>query len=164
MNSQQSDSGSGHLDTGRSRNMSAIKATNTKPELIVRRELFRRGLRFRIHVRELPSRPDIVLPKYRSVVLVNGCFWHGHDCHLFRWPKSNATFWREKIGATRDRDRRNLADLVDLNWRVAVVWQCAIQGSSADPGALEALERWIRSDVNGRFELPSREGSGVGAT
>ena len=112
----------------RSRNMAAIKGKDTKPELIVRKYLFSRGLRFRIQVRKLPGNPDIVLPKYKTVIFVNGCFWHGHEgCKYFRLPKSNVGFWEEKIERNVARDVRNEAELTALGWRVIRVWECEIK-------------------------------------
>ena len=112
----------------RSRNMAAIKGKDTKPELIVRKYLFSRGLRFRVQVRKLPGNPDIVLPKYNTVIFVNGCFWHGHEgCKYFRLPKSNVQFWKEKIERNVARDVRNEAELKALGWRVVCVCECEIK-------------------------------------
>ena len=112
----------------RSRCMAAIKGKDTKPELIVRKYLFSRGLRFRVQVRALPGNPDIVLPKYKTVIFVNGCFWHGHEgCRYFRLPKSNVRFWKEKIERNVARDVRNEAELTALGWRVIRVWECEIK-------------------------------------
>lgn len=112
----------------RSRCMAAIKGKDTKPEMIVRKYLFSRGLRFRIQVKELPGTPDIVLPKYKTVIFVNGCFWHGHEgCKYFRLPKSNVEFWKEKIEHNVARDVRNEAELKALGWRVIRVWECEIK-------------------------------------
>ena len=112
----------------RSRCMAAIKGKDTKPELIVRKYLFSRGLRFRVQVRKLPGNPDIVLPKYKTVIFVNGCFWHGHEgCRYFRLPKSNIEFWKEKIKRNVARDFRNEAELKALGWRVIRVWECEIK-------------------------------------
>ena len=108
--------------------MAAIKGKDTKPEMIVRKYLFSRGLRFRIQVRKLPGNPDIVLPKYKTVIFVNGCFWHGHeDCRYFRLPKSNVEFWKAKIERNVARDVRNEVALKALGWRVVRVWECEIK-------------------------------------
>lgn len=108
--------------------MAAVKGKDTKPEMIVRKYLFSRGLRFRIQVRKLPGNPDIVLPKYKTVIFVNGCFWHGHEgCRYFRLPKSNVGFWKEKIESNVARDVRNEAELKALGWRVVRVWECEIK-------------------------------------
>lgn len=109
----------------RSALMSAIRTQNTKPEMIVRSILHRIGYRFRLHRKDLPGRPDIVLPKYRTVIFVNGCFWHQHKgCKKARRPKSNREFWDAKLDANIRRDMRNQSDLEELGWRVLVVWEC----------------------------------------
>jgi DNA mismatch endonuclease, patch repair protein len=104
--------------------MRAVKSKDTAPEILARRAAHRMGLRFRVHRQDLPGRPDIVLPKHRTVVFVHGCFWHGHaDCARAALPKSNSEFWKEKIGRNRLRDRRVYAALRKLGWHVAVLWQ-----------------------------------------
>ena len=105
----------------RSRNMAAIRGADTKPELIIRRGLHARGFRYSLHNRKLPGRPDLVLPKYRAVIFINGCFWHGHGCPLFKWPKSREDFWREKINGNVERDGKNLQRLSAAGWRIATV-------------------------------------------
>ena len=112
----------------RSRMMAAIKGRDTKPEMIVRRGLHRRGFRFRLHDRALPGRPDLIFPRHRAVIFVHGCFWHGHDCPFFRWPKSRPEFWRAKIGANIERDRAVRTALRAADWRVLTVWECAFLG------------------------------------
>lgn len=112
----------------RSRCMAAIRGKDTKPEMIVRKYLFSRGLRFRVQVRKLPGNPDIALPKYRTVIFVNGCFWHGHEgCRYYRLPKSNVEFWENKIKNNKARDTRNENELKSLGWRVIRVWECDIK-------------------------------------
>lgn len=112
----------------RHRCMAAIKGRDTSPEIKVRKYLFSRGLRFRIQVKKLPGRPDIVFPKYRTVVFVNGCFWHGHEgCRYFRLPKSNVEFWERKISHNKARDISNTAVLNLMGWRVIRVWECEIR-------------------------------------
>lgn len=117
-----------HTPEVRSNNMRAIRGKNTGPELQVRKLLFARGFRFRLHDKLLPGAPDIVLPRYRTVVLVHGCFWHGHDCYLFKVPQSRADFWMAKISANRERDARNIKALAEQGWRVISVWECALKG------------------------------------
>lgn len=112
----------------RSRNMSAIKGSNTKPELVVRRRLHAAGYRFRLHRKDLPGRPDIVLPMYRLAIFVHGCFWHKHNCRFFQWPRTRAAFWQGKILANVARDRRSVRALRALGWRVLVVWECRVYG------------------------------------
>lgn len=113
----------------RSRMMAGIKGKDTKPELVVRQLLHAAGFRYRLHDRRFPGRPDLVLPKYRTVVFVHGCFWHGHDnCPLFRLPKTKTEFWNEKISQNRLRDERYVSRLLDMNWRVLIIWECATKG------------------------------------
>lgn len=115
--------------------MAAIRGADTKPEMLVRRALHARGFRYRLHDRRLPGRPDLIFPRYRAVLFINGCFWHGHDCPLFVWPKSRSEFWRAKIGGNIDRDLRNEAELEARGWRVGVIWECALKGAGRrDPG------------------------------
>src|SRR5438105_517984 len=109
----------------RSRMMAGIRGKDTKPELQVRRFLHRLGLRYRLHVRELPGRPDVVLPKYKSVVLIHGCFWHQHSgCKYAAKPSSNARFWAQKLAQNIERDRKAEAALRQSGWNVFVVWEC----------------------------------------
>ena len=131
----------------RSRMMSGIRGKNTKPEMMIRRGLHARGFRYRLHCK-LPGKPDICLPKYRAVVFVHGCFWHGHDCHLFKWPSTRPEFWREKIGRNRRLDAAASDELLLTNWRVAIIWECALKGRSR-PSLEDVLGRcadWLRSD------------------
>ena len=131
----------------RSRMMSGIRGKNTKPELTIRKALHARGFRYRIHCKDLPGNPDLCLPKYRAVIFVHGCFWHGHDCHLFKWPKTRPEFWREKIGRNQFLDADAKEKLLVENWRVAVVWECALKGRSRlQLGNIgDSLSVWLRS-------------------
>lgn len=113
--------------------MAGIGPANTKPELLLRKGLHALGWRYRLHDRRLPGRPDLVFPGRKAVIFVNGCFWHGHDCHLFRWPQSRAEFWRDKIGTNILRDRRTRQELAALGWRVAEVWECTLKGRERRP-------------------------------
>lgn len=132
----------------RSRNMAAIKGKDTKPEMIVRRYLFSKGLRFRVQVRKLPGNPDIVLPKYKTVIFVDGCFWHGHEgCKYYRLPKSNIEFWKEKIDRNIARDIRNEEELRALGWRVIRVWECDIKRVARRDGYLRGLYNTITHQV-----------------
>ena len=111
----------------RSRCMSHIHSKNTKPEILVRKELFRRGYRYRINVSNLPGKPDIVLPKYKTVIFVNGCFWHGHEgCKYFVLPKTNAVFWENKIRQTQQRDASAILALHNIGWKIIVIWECEL--------------------------------------
>ena len=129
--------------------MSGIRGKDTKPELIVRSRLHRRGFRYRLHYGDLPGKPDMVFPKYHAVILVNGCFWHGHDCHLFKWPSTRAEFWRAKIKSNQVRDARNIDAYSTRGWRTLVIWECALKGRDRkDPDEVAALAaRWLRSKV-----------------
>ncbi len=116
------------VDTAtRSRMMAGIKGKNSKPERLIRSLLHRQGFRFRLNVRELPGKPDIVLPRYHAVILVNGCFWHGHDCARFKWPKTRTDFWRNKIEGNRANDQKVTHALLAAEWRVGIVWECSIR-------------------------------------
>lgn len=116
----------------RSRMMSGIKGKNTKPELLVRKYLHSRGLRFRLHVKELPGKPDLVLPKFKAVVFVNGCFWHQHaGCKYATMPNSHELFWKNKLSDNVARDSYQIAALKGLGWRVFVVWECELQKGSS---------------------------------
>lgn len=128
--------------------MSAIRSKNTKPELLIRQILHAAGFRFRLHRKDLPGKPDIVLPKYRAVILIHGCFWHGHACHMFKVPASRTEFWLEKIGSNQKRDLRDVGKLVDAGWRVLTIWECAIKGSQRlDIEILnQKIATWIRSE------------------
>lgn len=108
--------------------MSQIKNKNTKPEELVRKDLFRRGLRYRKNVKKLPGCPDIVLTRYRTVVFVNGCFWHVHEgCKYFKWPQNNKEFWETKLSGNKKRDIDNICELERLGWKVIVVWECELK-------------------------------------
>lgn len=113
--------------------MAAIRGADTKPELLIRRQLHALGFRYRLHDKKLPGRPDLVFSRYRAVLFINGCFWHGHDCDLFKWPKTRPEFWRAKIGGNVARDLRNEKELEALGWRVGVVWECALKGPQRLP-------------------------------
>ena len=108
-------------------NMSRIRSTNSKPEEIVRKYLFSKGFRYRKNVKKLPGCPDIVLPKYKTVIFVNGCFWHKHDCPRFVWPSSNQDYWIPKIQRNIERDRLNAAELQKKGWHIITVWECELK-------------------------------------
>ena len=128
----------------RSRCMAAIRGKDTKPEMIVRRYLFSRGLRFRVNNRKLPGSPDIVLKKYQTVVFIDGCFWHGHEgCKYYRLPKTNVDFWRHKITMNIARDYANGVDLRLAGWKVIRVWECAMKTKAKQEATLESLYQEI---------------------
>lgn len=131
----------------RSRMMSGIKSKNTRPEMLIRRQLHGMGFRYRLHSKHLPGKPDIIFPKYHAVIFIHGCFWHGHDCSLFKWPSSNTEFWKNKINSNRERDIRNKQKLQASSWRVAIVWECAIRKSgNCDKGLAQNLADWLASN------------------
>jgi len=130
----------------RSRMMSGIRGKNTKPELMVRKAIHARGFRYRLHC-DLPGKPDICLPKHRAVIFVHGCFWHGHDCHLFKWPSTRPEFWAAKIRRNQEVDWQSIDALLKADWRVATIWECALKGRTRPPfDELEDyLTRWLAS-------------------
>lgn len=117
----------------RQRNMSAIRGSDTRPEMLLRRGLHAAGIRFRLHVAEMPGRPDIVFPRQRAVILVHGCFWHGHNCPLFRLPTTQPAFWATKIAGNRERDQRTAQALLATGWRTLTVWECGLKGPARRP-------------------------------
>lgn len=128
----------------RHRCMSAIKGRNTKPELLVRKFLFSRGFRYRLNDPRLPGHPDLVLRKYRSVIFVNGCFWHGHEgCKHFVLPKSNIEYWESKILGNQQRDKEVILKLQQQGWRVIIVWECEIQKSQL-PRIIDKIDSIIK--------------------
>lgn len=130
----------------RSRMMSGIRGKNTKPEMILRRGLYAIGFRYRLHTR-LPGRPDMVFPRLNAVLFVHGCFWHGHDCYLFKWPRSREEFWRTKINGNINRDRKSIDALKSAGWRVGIVWECALKGRTrlAPTHVIQRCSSWLRS-------------------
>lgn len=128
-------------------NMSHIRSTNSKPEEIVRKYLFSKGLRYRKNVSKLPGKPDIVLPKYKTVVFVNGCFWHKHDCGRFVMPSSNVEYWTRKIEGNVQRDKFNITLLKELGWRVLVIWECQLK-KEAKEKSLNLLYSQIKQSDN----------------
>lgn len=127
--------------------MAAIRATNTNPELQVRRALHASGLRYRLHAMELPGKPDLVFPRYKAVIFVHGCFWHGHDCHLFTMPATRRDFWEAKISRNVANDEKAGAALRQAGWRIGFVWECALKGRTRldFAAAMQALARWVMS-------------------
>jgi len=140
----------------RSRMMSGIRGKNTKPELMIRKALHARGFRYRLHC-DLPGKPDICLPRYRAVIFVHGCFWHGHGCHLFKWPKTRPEFWRAKLGRNCEVDRVAEDRLGSLGWRVAIVWECALKGRERMPvdHVIDCMALWLTS-TEARLTLKGR--------
>ena len=132
-----------HSKEVRSMNMSHIRSTNSKPEEIVRKYLFSKGLRYRKNVRTLPGKPDIVLRKYKTIIFVNGCFWHKHDCGRFVMPSSNIEYWTKKINRNVERDKSNTEQLEAHGWRVLTIWECQLKKKSADDNLRALYEKII---------------------
>jgi DNA mismatch endonuclease (patch repair protein) len=134
-----------HSPEQRKKNMSAISSKDTKPEIFIRNELHKRGYRYRKNAKDLPGKPDIVLPKYKAVIFVNGCFWHKHECHLFRLPSTRTEWWAKKLEATRLRDKSNIEVLNLDGWKVLVIWECAIKGKYKRGTAdlFDSITYWI---------------------
>lgn len=132
----------------RSRMMSGIRAKNTHPELFIRQGLHARGFRYRLHVKNIPGKPDMVFPKYNALIEVHGCFWHGHGCRYCKHPATNAGFWLQKITENQIRDRKNLGKQLEAGWRCLVVWECAVRMSERMPDTLDVVAlsaEWLAS-------------------
>lgn len=130
----------------RSRMMAGIRSKDTRPEYVVRKGLHRQGLRYQLHVAGVPGRPDLLLPKYHAAIFVHGCFWHGHECRLFKWPATRQAFWRDKIRGNQVRDRAQKQALRAMGMRVCIVWECAIRAAPNDAEELcERVTQWVRS-------------------
>lgn len=151
----------------RSSMMAGIRGRDTRNELLIRKELHARGFRYLLYGKRLPGKPDLVFPKYRAVIMVNGCFWHGHDCHLFKWPSTRCDFWYDKIQANKKRDTETTNALERLGWRVLTVWECSIKGKTSNPieENIDNIASWL---VNGECsrhvtgKLSSAGGTGNG--
>jgi len=130
----------------RSRMMSGIRGKDTKPEMIIRSGLHKLGFRFRLHDKKLPGKPDMVLRKYNAVIFINGCFWHKHECRLFKWPKTRQEFWRKKIDKNHENDELSFEELSKLGWRICVVWECALRGKNKDlTKVIDKITKWLTS-------------------
>lgn len=131
----------------RSQMMAGIQGKNTTPELVIRKSLFARGWRYRLHDKRLPGKPDLVFPRLKAVVFVDGCFWHGHDCHLFKMPSSRVDFWAGKIERNRQRDAEVRNRLDELGWRHLTVWECALKGRTRLPitEVIDKVAEWLDS-------------------
>lgn len=143
----------------RSRMMSGIRAKNTKPEMFLRQGLHALGFRFRLHAKDIPGKPDIVLPKYRALIIVHGCFWHGHGCRYCKTPSTNTEFWQDKIQANKLRDERILRLQIDAGWRCLVVWECAVRLAKRMPSDLDIVRlsaHWLAG--HSRFAVIDEQG------
>jgi DNA mismatch endonuclease (patch repair protein) len=140
----------------RSRMMSGIKGSNTKPEVSLRKALHKRGFRFRLHDRRLAGRPDLVLARYRAAIFVHGCFWHRHHgCRFASSPSTNSEFWLRKFASNVKRDLRDTRELLSTGWRVAIVWECGLKSVAVEP-TVELLAKWIPGQ-KAQLELPAPE-------
>lgn len=137
----------------RSENMAAIHSKNTKPELQIRKALHRLGFRYRLHNKDLPGKPDIVLKKYNTVIFVHGCFWHQHDCKYFHWPKSNLDYWQPKILKNVERDTGHTLRLLKQHWKVCIWWECATRNAQDFDWTLARFQEWIEDADNMYLEL-----------
>lgn len=135
-------------------NMSRIRSTNSMPEEIVRKYLFSKGFRYRKNVKKLPGCPDIVLPKYKTVIFVNGCFWHKHDCPRFVWPSSNQDYWIPKIQRNIERDRLNVAELQKKGWHIITVWECELKKKNRELRLERLLSEITREDFDNGTNQP----------
>jgi DNA mismatch endonuclease (patch repair protein) len=136
----------------RSRMMSGIRSTNTRPELVLRKALHRLGFRYTLHAKNIPGKPDMSFPSRKAVIFVHGCFWHGHDCRFFKLPQTRPDFWQAKIDRNRRRDDIVAAQLRSAGWRQLIVWECALRGAGRDaPAKVAALAaNWLLSKSPGR--------------
>ena len=135
-------------------NMSRIRSTNSMPEEIVQKYLFSKGFRYRKNVKKLPGCPDIVLPKYKTVIFVNGCFWHKHDCPRFVWPSSNQDYWIPKIQRNIERDRLNAAELQKKGWHIITVWECEMKKKNRELRLERLLSEITREDFDNGTNQP----------
>lgn len=144
-------------DVTRSRMMSGIKSHHTKPELVIRSMLHGDGFRFRLHHKGLPGKPDLVLAKYRTAIFVHGCFWHVHEgCHYFKWPSTRVEFWAQKLKANQNRDKHKAEQILDMGWRVMIVWECATRDKSHHPELLNHMRDWLNQPEQGNYiEFPA---------
>lgn len=142
----------------RSRMMSGIRGKNTKPEILVRRVLFKAGFRFRLHRKDLPGVPDVVLPKWKVALFVHGCFWHMHQgCSNAKLPSTRTEFWQKKLEANVERDRRTQIALAEAGWRVVIIWECLTRDVQALEALPDRLSVWIRCPAMlGEFSLPDK--------
>ncbi|TXK36461.1 DNA mismatch endonuclease Vsr [Pontibacter qinzhouensis] len=137
-----------HSKETRSYNMSRVKSKNTKPEMLLRKELFKRGFRYRLHDKKLPGKPDIILPKFKTVIFVNGCFWHGHEgCRYYTIPKTRTEWWQHKITGNIARDSRAMDELIKLGWGVITIWTCELKKNTLEDTVISILKN-IKSNCS----------------
>lgn len=138
-------------------NMSRVRGKDTKPEMLIRRGLHARGLRYRLHCRSLPGRPDLVFPKYHIVVFIHGCFWHAHGCSLSKLPATRQEFWTQKLEGNVARDKKVIEALQTSGWRVLVIWECALRGPGrqSEKTVLDLAAQIIQASATQLFEISS---------
>jgi DNA mismatch endonuclease (patch repair protein) len=134
--------------------MAGIRSKDTKPEMVIRRALHKMGFRYRLHDKNLPGKPDLIFPRFQAVIFVHGCFWHCHNCHLFKWPSSRKEFWQEKIGGNRMRDKMSSYKIQEAGWRVLTIWECAIKGRTRrrEDEVAQTVAKWLTTGT-GNTEL-----------
>jgi DNA mismatch endonuclease (patch repair protein) len=132
----------------RSSMMSGIKNKDTKGELLIRKSLHALGFRYQLHRKDIPGRPDLTFPKFQAVIFINGCFWHAHNCHLFKWPSSRSDFWQEKITSNKIRDEKNHAKCTELGWKILVIWECSLKGKTKRSfnEVINTVQNWLLYD------------------
>lgn len=132
--------------------MAGVKGKNTKPELIVRKALFKKGFRFKLHDKTLPGKPDLVLPQYNAIIFIHGCFWHRHKCHLFKWPSTRPEFWKTKINRNVEIDKRNYRQLKKEGWYILTIWECALKGKTRKPlkEVLDKTMHWLEYETRNK--------------
>lgn len=140
-----------HTLEQRAYNMSRIKSKNTRPELEIRKLLYRRGFRYRLHRKDLPGKPDLVFPRYKAVIFINGCFWHYHDCRLFKMPETRRAWWKKKLTKNKVRDEKNLSQLLHSGWRVMIIWECSFRGkkkieSDKINQITNSISKWLKGN------------------
>lgn len=138
----------------RSEMMSHIRSKNTLPELVFRKRLFSRGFRYSLHKKSLPGKPDIVLTKYNTVVFIHGCFWHMHNCSLFKLPKTRTAFWEDKLSKNKMRDIKQKQALINMGWRVAIIWECAIKNKKDTEITIMNFIEWLVNTDSKQIVLP----------
>jgi DNA mismatch endonuclease (patch repair protein) len=136
-----------HSPEQRSFNMSKIRGKDTRPEMMVRKWLWAKGYRYQLHRKDLPGKPDIVLPKYHAAIFIHGCFWHRHGCSSTTMPESRRSFWLAKFRENVNRDKRNIEALLKKSWRVIVVWECSLRKKNATPEQVaDQIESFLNSE------------------
>lgn len=132
----------------RSMMMAGIKGKDTHGEILIRKGLHKLGFRYQLHRKDLPGKPDLVFPKHHAVIFINGCFWHAHGCHIFKWPSTRPEFWRDKIGKNKIRDELNIKSCISMGWKVLVIWECAFKGKARRSfnEVIHTTESWLLYD------------------